>query len=112
MLRKAGGQVEIADVLSIFHTEAQIADRKAFSALMAHLRHVDKEHTVIMVQVENEIGLLGDSRDGSKAAEKRFHEPVPENLLKYLNEDWDSIHTDFKSRFPNLKASLQDARGR
>ncbi|KFZ11679.1 hypothetical protein V502_07462 [Pseudogymnoascus sp. VKM F-4520 (FW-2644)] len=112
MLRKAGGQLEIGDVLSIFHSEAQIADRKAFSTLMAHLRRVDKEHTVIMVQVENEIGLLGDSRDGSKAAGKRFHEPVPEDLLKYLSEDWDSIHADFKSKFPNLKASLQDARGR
>ncbi|KAL5346366.1 hypothetical protein ACLOAV_008636 [Pseudogymnoascus australis] len=112
MLRKAGGQLEIGDVLSIFHTEAQIADTKAFSALMAHLRRVDNDHTVIMVQVENEIGLLGDSRDGSKAAEKRFHEPVPEDLLKYLREDWDSIHADFKSKFPNLNPSLQDARGR
>jgi len=112
MLRKAGGKLEISDVLSIFHTEAQKADSKAFSALMAHLKRVDKEHTVIMVQVENEIGLLGDSRDGSKAAERRFNEPVPESLTKFLDEEWSSLHANLKSKFPNLQASLKNSNGR
>lgn len=55
-LRKAGGELAIGDVLSIFHSEAQKADAKAFGKLMAHLKEVDKKHsTVIMVQVENEV---------------------------------------------------------
>ena len=79
---------------------------------MSHLQRVDQHYTVIMVQVENEIGLLGDSRDGSRAADQRFHEPVPELLVKYLNEEWTHLHTDLKDKFPNLRASLQDACGR
>jgi hypothetical protein len=112
VLRLAGGRLQIGDVLSIFHTEAQKADSKAFSALMAHLERVDTYHTVIMVQVENEIGLLGDSRDGSKAANQRFYEPVPDQLLKYLSEEWEDLHIDLKTKFPNLRATLQNASGR
>lgn len=60
-----------------------------------------------MVQVENEIGLLGDSRDRSKAAEKRFHEPVPEVLIKHLRDEWSNLHVDLRSRFQNLETSLR-----
>ena len=43
----------------------------AFAKLMAHLKDIDEEHsTVVMVQVENEVGLLGDSRDRSRLAEE------------------------------------------
>ena len=40
-LRKAGGELAIGDVLSIFHPEAQKADAKAFGKLMPHLKQVD-----------------------------------------------------------------------
>ena len=30
------------------------------------------EHTVLMMQVENEVGILGDSRDRSQAANNAF----------------------------------------
>lgn len=87
-LRKAGGRLETADVLSIFHPESRKADGKAFGTLMKHLREFDESHsTVIMVQVENESGLLGDSRDGSELAEKAFHEPVPQGLVHFLSSD-------------------------
>jgi hypothetical protein len=109
-LRIAGGRREIGDVLSIFHTEAQKADSKAFATLMAHVKAVDHHSTVIMVQVENEIGLLGDSRDGSKAAEKRFHEPVPEVLLEYLHTEWANLHPDLRRKFPNLRHNLLEKR--
>ena len=59
------------------------ADARAFAALMRHLREMDgKKHTVIMIQVENEVGILGDSRDYSPAATKAFAEPVPERIDK------------------------------
>lgn len=102
-LRKAGGVLETADVLSIFHEEAPKADAKAFSQLMKHLKEFDAKHsTVIMVQVENEAGLLGDSRDGSIAATKRFAEPVPRELLDFFRKDWDNLHTDLKSKFKSF----------
>jgi hypothetical protein len=98
-LRKAGGRLETADVLSIFNPESRKADARAFGALMKHLREFDQSHsTVIMIQVENESGLLGDSRDGSELAEKKFHEPVPEELVDFLSSDWDNLHPDIKEQ--------------
>ena len=53
---------------------------------MRHLREMDgKKHTVIMIQVENEVGILGDSRDYSPAATLAFAEPVPKELINYLS---------------------------
>ncbi len=41
-------------VLSIFSPALREADRRAFVALMSHLASVDTDHTVVMVQVEND----------------------------------------------------------
>ncbi|KAJ9413967.1 hypothetical protein FOXG_17496 [Fusarium oxysporum f. sp. lycopersici 4287] len=96
-LRKAGGRLETADVVSLFHPESRKADAKAFGALMKHLRELDESHsTVIMVQVENESGLLGDSRDGSELAEKAFRQPVPQDLIEFLTSSWENLHGDIK----------------
>ncbi|KAF5536720.1 DNA recombination protein [Fusarium phyllophilum] len=97
-LRKAGGRLETADVVSIFHPECRKADAKAFGALMKHIQEFDEPYsTVIMVQVENECGLLGDSRDGSELAEKAFRQPVPQELLGFLTSNWGSLHEDIKT---------------
>ncbi len=54
-------------------------DRMAFTALMRHIRELDaQENTVITIQVENEIGLLGTDRDYSRAAQESFSSPVPD----------------------------------
>src|SRR5690348_752293 len=59
------------------------ADRKAFVQLMTHLRDVDgTQHTVILVQVENESGSYGTDRDYSPAANAAFAEQVPAAVLK------------------------------
>ena len=47
-------------------------DGTAFSRLMAHIRETDRDHTVIMMQVENEVGLLGTERDYCPQAEEAF----------------------------------------
>ena len=57
------------------------ADKKAFTALMRHLKAVDPQRTVIMVQVENETGTWGCVRDYSPAAQKLFDAPVPPEVL-------------------------------
>ena len=52
-------------------------DRQAFTALMKYLKEFDEEAgTVIMIQVENEIGLLGTARDYCAAANEAFLQPV------------------------------------
>jgi beta-galactosidase GanA len=63
--------------------EAQQADARAFGALMRHLKDIDStRHTVVMVQVENEVGVIGAARDHSKAADAAFAGPVPAALAK------------------------------
>src|SRR5262249_15925487 len=69
---KAGNGMEI---LSPFSQENLDADERAFVVFMRHLREVDsRDHTVIMVQVENEIGMIPDSRDRSAIANKLFNQ--------------------------------------
>jgi beta-galactosidase GanA len=54
------------------------ADTRAFTALMAHLKKIDEAHrTVIMVQVENEVGTYGTVRDFGPMGEAAFRQPVP-----------------------------------
>jgi beta-galactosidase GanA len=68
------------------------ADARAFAALMRHLREVDgKNHTVLMIQVENEAGILGDTRDYSPAANQAFAGPVPKELMNYLVAQKDAL---------------------
>jgi hypothetical protein len=64
------------------HSAATLdADIKAFTAVMAHLKKADTQHTVLMVQVENESGSWGSVRDYSATAQKLFEGPVPAELL-------------------------------
>ncbi|PTT68584.1 DUF5597 domain-containing protein [Arthrobacter sp. HMWF013] len=58
---------------------------------MAHLAEVDQQHTVIMVQVENEVGLLGVGRDRSAAAQASWESPVPVPLRKALANNADAF---------------------
>jgi len=71
-------------VLSVFGDELRAADATAFEALMTHLLEADHEDTVAMVQVENESGLLSDSRDRSPLADRAWDSPVPGALLEHL----------------------------
>ena len=78
---------EPLDVLSANSPTNLDADRKAFVALMKHLREFDAEqHTVIMVQVQNESGSLGSVRDFSRMAEEQFQGSVPAELVKALHK--------------------------
>jgi hypothetical protein len=81
MQRKDGSNME---ELTPFGAESLKADARAYAALMRHIREVDPQHTVIMMQVENETGILGDSRDHSPAAESAWSKPVPAELTNYL----------------------------
>jgi beta-galactosidase GanA len=92
---RAGRGIEI---LSTFSRENMDADGRAFAALMRHLREVDgRDHTVIMVQVENEIGMIPDSRDRSAVAEKLFGGPVPAELLSYLEKNKERLTPELRA---------------
>jgi uncharacterized protein DUF5597/glycosyl hydrolase family 42 (putative beta-galactosidase) len=83
---------ESIEILSTFAAESRDADARAFAALMRHIREVDgREQTVIMMQVENEVGVLGDSRDRCEAADKAFAAAVPQGLLDYLRKNKDNM---------------------
>ncbi|KAI4668933.1 uncharacterized protein J4E79_000975 [Alternaria viburni] len=111
-LRKAGGVIEVADVLSLFNEENVEADVKAFRKLLSHLKEVDEKHsTVLMVQVENEVGLLFDSRDGSAEANRVFSEPVPAELLQFLSRDYDQLHPDLKANLKTFVARSKPQSG-
>ncbi len=73
------------DVLSANSAANLDADRTAFTALMRHLAERDAaQHTVLMMQVENESGAVGTDRDYSPEAGRAFAGPVPAELVKGL----------------------------
>lgn len=75
------------ETLSPLSPESRKADARAFAALMAHLNKVDATAgTVIMIQVENEVGILGAARDKSEIATTKFNEPVPKELIAGLKK--------------------------
>jgi hypothetical protein len=79
--RELNAYSKVLDVMSPHSTATLEADRHAFAALMHHLREIDgSEHTVIMMQVENESGSVGSVRDFSAAANKEFAGSVPQVL--------------------------------
>ncbi|MFA7251801.1 MAG: DUF5597 domain-containing protein [Bacteroidales bacterium] len=63
-------------------TEAMEADARAFTEFMKYLKKADPQHTVILVQVQNEPGTWGSVRDFSPVAQQLFEQPVPDALLK------------------------------
>jgi beta-galactosidase GanA len=83
MLSRAGVPI---DVLSPNAPANLEADSVAFAALMRHLKEADPQHTVLMMQVENESGSLGLVRDFSPLAQKIFDAPAPADLLHALNK--------------------------
>ena len=72
-------------ILTTLGENTREADGKAFAAMMRHLKEVDaKEQTVIMIQMENEVGLHGHPRDYCPLAEKAFKGAVPKQLIDWL----------------------------
>lgn len=71
------------ETLSPACEETKFADARAFSALMQRIKVVDYDSTVIMVQPENEIGILQDM-DFHPFSLSLFQEAVPKSLIDYL----------------------------
>jgi len=85
------------EILTLFSDENRDADARAFAALMRHIHQVDgQKHTVIMVQVENEMGMIPQARDYSDAANDLFNKPVPKELMDYLIQHKETLIPEFR----------------
>jgi hypothetical protein len=90
------------NILSTFGDATRDADARAFAALMRHIREVDgKDHTVLAMQVENEVGVLGDSRDHIAAANEAFAKPVPQDLMNYLFKHLNTLAPELRLAWVN-----------
>lgn len=87
-------------VMSTLSENNRKADASAFGALLRHLRNFDQhDHTVLMAQVENEVGILGDSRDRSEAANKAFSGQVPKALMQHLTTNDKDLVPEFRAKW-------------
>ena len=94
---QSGKPLEIA---SAFSEAVFEADNRAFTRWMEHLAKVDgTQGTVIMIQIENEIGMLEDARDYSAEANEAFNADVPEALLTYLEQHKETLHPQMLAKW-------------
>lgn len=93
------------NAVSCFCDEARDADANAFTALMKHIKETDTSRTVVMIQIENEVGVLDMRRDYCPAANEKFQGNVDAELTEYLKantklaynytgENWSSVFSD------------------
>lgn len=92
----SGKPLEIA---SAFSESVFDADSRAFVECMSHIDSVDTDGTVLMVQIENEVGMLEDARDYSKAASAKYAEGVPSELTAYLKKHRKTLHPELARRW-------------
>jgi beta-galactosidase GanA len=96
------------NILSTVGEQTMQADARAYAAMMRHIANVDTERTVIMVQVENEVGLHGDTRDYHPEAVKKFSGSVPDELMNYLVKNKDLLLPELQNAW---KAAGQKTSG-
>ncbi|WP_409982714.1 DUF5597 domain-containing protein [Roseateles sp.] len=94
--------------LSPFGEETLKSDRRAFVELMKHLKKIDGDkHTVLMVQVENEVGTYGFVRDFGARAQAAFEQPVPAAVLARQKApvpgaatgNWKAVYGDYADEY-------------
>ena len=94
--------------LSPHGDETLKADKRAFVALMSHLKKVDEQaRTVLMVQVENEVGTFGLVRDFGKRAQALFEQDVPPAVLARKKApvpgaakgNWRAVYGDYADEY-------------
>jgi hypothetical protein len=88
------------EILSAFSPAVLNADRRAFTALLQHLKAADgRTQTVLMVQVENEIGMLPTARDHSPVTNVAFAASVPAALTAYLASRRDHLEPTLRKQW-------------
>ena len=95
-------RVQVADgssveILSVFSQNTLNADAKAFAALMEHLGKVDEAGTVLMVQVENEIGMLPIARERGAVADGKYAGRLPDELVRALSQSGEKLEPELRA---------------
>jgi hypothetical protein len=97
---KGSSNQNTKDVLSTLSDANLRADAGAFARLMRHVEQVDgHQHTVILVQVQNEVGIKPETRDMSDTATAAYRGPVPAELIEHLRAHKDDLHPVLKQRW-------------
>ncbi|MFA9191413.1 DUF5597 domain-containing protein [Flavobacterium sp. FZUC8N2.13] len=104
MLFKDG---KISNTISNINTDCLNADLKAYKKLMERIVQVDKNGTVLMMQIENEVGLLGGTRDFSPEATKLFNQQVPNELIKYITNNLNKLKPNIYEQYVNNGSKKQ-----
>lgn len=100
------------EILSTLGAETLRCDSRAFAALLRHVKEFDeKQQTVLIVQVENEVGFLGAGRDRSAEANQLFRGPVPRELMKRLVERRLALSPELASNFHSEGKTWKEAFG-
>lgn len=94
--RVVNGQGKTLEILSTLSNNSRNADARAFAAVMQHILEVDKNHNVIAIQLENEVGAMGTTRDFCPEAIAAFAGPVPRELTDYLQKNKDNLLPEFR----------------
>jgi hypothetical protein len=82
------------------HSPANLsADSLAVCALLTHLVKTDVTRRVIMLQVENEIGMIPFARDHSPVADAAFCSAVPAELIGYLKSNSSTLAPTLRDRW-------------
>lgn len=106
--RMVGPDGKTSYCLSPLGDETLKADKRAFVALMTHLKKIDQDrHTVIMVQVENEVGTWGLARDFGAKAQAAFEQDVPTAVLARkkapvpgaASGSWRAVYGDYADEY-------------
>lgn len=85
------------ETVTPFSPAALEADTRAYVKFMEHLARADAaDRTTLMIQMQNEVGVLGDSRDRSDAANAAFAGAVPAELTAYLTNHKDELTPDLE----------------
>lgn len=72
-------------------------DAAALKKLMSFIKEMDQDkHTVIFIQVENEIGVLGSDRDYSDEANEKFRQEISKSLKEIygMSGTWEECFED------------------
>lgn len=100
------------EILSTLSAENLQCDSRAFAALMHHVRLEDsQQETVLMVQIENEVGYLGPGRDRSLEANRLFRAAVPDELMHALEAKRGQLSPELAAYFNEHGQSWSDVFG-
>ena len=72
-------------ILSMFNSDILSVEINAFKTFMKFIKDFDeKEQTVLAIQVENEVGILGPTRDFRKEAGEAYKGHINEDLIENI----------------------------